>query len=291
MTRTAFVATLGGQPQVITFALDLLYARGVYPNLVLIVHLSRRNPRVRQALERLSQEFSRGQYKGKSCAYHTVEIRQDHHPLVDIRNAADAEEVWRTFHKVFTDLKVKHHVIHLSIAGGRRLMGHLAMSAATFLFDRSDHIWHLYTPDHIQEEVREGRRMHPRPTDGAQLIEVPFVPLGAIFPALRELAHASPSEIRALQMQWLDAMTRQRCRQVWSNLTARQKEVLRLLASGKTPKEVAQALHITLATVNSHKTVILAETRIAWGIPEGEWLDYRFLQDKFGPCLRELEGS
>lgn len=291
MTQTAFVASLGGQPQVITFALDLLYARGIYPHHVYVIHLSARNPRVRNALQHLSEEFREGKYRGRPCNFHSVEVKQGPHPLEDIRTAADAEDVWRAFHRIFTELKVKHYTIHLSIAGGRRLMGHLAMSAATFLFDRSDHIWHVYTPDHVQEEVREGRRMHPLPRDGAQLIEVPFVPLGAIFPALRELAHARPSEIRAQQMQWLDAVTRQRCRQVWENLTHRQREVLRLLASGKTPKEVAQTLHITPATVNSHKTVILAETRIAWGIPEGEWLDYRFLQDKFGPCLRELEGS
>jgi len=239
----------------------------------------------------LSPLFVNGEYGGMPCTFRTIEIRIGSEALDDIRNAADAEVVWQVFHRLFTQLKVRHHSIHLSIAGGRRLMGHLAMSAATFLFDRSDHIWHLYTPDQVQEEVREGRRMHPLPTDGAQLIEVPFVPLGAIFPALRELAHAGPSEIRAQQMQWLDAVTRQRCRQVWSNLTARQREVLRLLASGMTPREVAQTLHITPATVNSHKTAILAETRIAWEIPEGEWLDYHFVQDKFGPCLRKLAGS
>ncbi len=291
MTHTIFVATLGGQPQVVTFALDLLAARSIYPDEVLVVHLSRRDERIGRSLTFLEREFKEGLYRGRACRFHNVEIRLGPRPLEDIRNASDAEVVWQTFHRVFTELKVRHAVVHLSIAGGRRLMGHLAMSAATFLFDRSDHIWHVYTPASVQEEVRDGRRMHPLPRDGAQLIEVPFVPLGAIFPALRELAHARPSEIRAQQMQWLDAVTRQRCRQVWEHLTPRQKEVLRLLASGKTPREVAQTLHISLATVNSHKTTILAETRIAWEIPEGEWLDYRFLQDKFGPCLREMAGS
>lgn len=291
MSERVFVATLGGQPQVVTFALDLFLAREGCPSQVIVVHLSDRVDRIRRALTALDSEFGRQTHYPCQWSYKKVRVRRGNQALDDIRDAGDAEVVWQTFHRLFTELKIRHRSIDLSIAGGRRLMGHLAMSAATFLFDRTDHIWHLYTPDHVQEEVRDGRRMHPRPEDGAQLIEVPFVPLGALFPVLRELAQASPLEIRRQQMRWIDSVTRERCRQVWERLTPRQREVLRLLASGMTPQEVARALHISLATVNSHKRVILAETRIAWEIPEDRWLTYHFLQDKFGPYLREVEGS
>jgi CRISPR-associated protein Csx14 len=51
---------------------------------------------------------------------------------------------------------------------------------------------------------------------------------------------------------------------------------------------VAEALHISLSTVNTHKTAILAECRIAWGLAEDERLDYRFLKEHFAGFLARL---
>jgi CRISPR-associated protein Csx14 len=57
--------------------------------------------------------------------------------------------------------------------------------------------------------------------------------------------------------------------------------VLYAFAEGLNPQQVAEKLFITIKTVDSHKTVILAECRNAWNLPDGEWLDYRFMADKF----------
>jgi CRISPR-associated protein Csx14 len=51
------------------------------------------------------------------------------------------------------------------------------------------------------------------------------------------------------------------------------------------PQEVAENLVISIKTVNSHKTVILAECRSAWGMPESTWLDFHFIAEKFGQPL------
>ncbi len=69
---------------------------------------------------------------------------------------------------------------------------------------------------------------------------------------------------------------------VLTQLTQRQKDVLHAFGEGLDPSQVAQKLFITVKTVDSHKTVILAECRNAWDLPDEAWLDYRFIGEKFG---------
>jgi hypothetical protein len=65
--RVTLLATLGGQPQVVTFALDLLLARGIPIRDVLVVHLADPSPRLRRARERLAAEFVGDRYAGYPC--------------------------------------------------------------------------------------------------------------------------------------------------------------------------------------------------------------------------------
>jgi hypothetical protein len=60
------------------------------------------------------------------------------------------------------------------------------------------------------------------------------------------------------------------------------------LCLGPAPQEAAEALGISLKTVDSHKTAILGECRVVWVIPDNARLDYHFLHDKFGPMLDDL---
>jgi CRISPR-associated protein Csx14 len=75
---------------------------------------------------------------------------------------------------------------------------------------------------------------------------------------------------------------------VWDRLSQRQREVLRLLAAGHTPQQVAEKLSISIKTFSSHNSAILAECRSAWELPEGQWLDYHSIQARFGPFLDRL---
>lgn len=285
-TESLLLITMGGQPQVVTFALDWLLARGEIIREVVVVHLSptldlpAEYRRTQHALERLHLEFSGDRYQGRPCRLRLVPIRHGDTRLADIRSEADADVVWCAIYQLLTTLKAQGRPLHLCIAGGRRIMGLLTFSAAMLLCGHQDHVWHMYTPIGFLERARDGNIMHAQPGDGVRLIQVPFVPWGTYFPALRALMH-SPAEVIAVQTAQLEATEYARCRSVFAQLTERQREVLRLLAMGYTPQEVAERLHITMATVNTHKTVILDQCRIAWNLPENTYLSYHFVHDHF----------
>lgn len=290
-TESLLLVTMGGQPQVVTFALDWLLARGEIIREVVVVHLSptpdlsAEYRRTQHALERLHREFSGDRYQDRPCRLRLVPIRYGDVRLADIRSEADADVVWSTIYQLLSTLKAQGRPLHLCVAGGRRIMGLLTLSAAMLLCSHQDHVWHMYTPTGLRERAREGNIMHVRPEDGVRLIEVPFVPWGTYFPALRALMH-SPAEVIAAQTAQLEATEYARCRNVLTQLTERQRDVLRLLALGYTPQEVAERLHITLATVNTHKTVILDQCRIAWNLPEDAYLSYHFIRDHFARFLQ-----
>jgi CRISPR-associated protein Csx14 len=87
--------------------------------------------------------------------------------------------------------------------------------------------------------------------------------------------------VLATQVRWMDESEQARCRAVEARLTGRQIEVLHAFAEGLSPQEVAERLSVTIKTVDSHKTAILDECRVAWSLPEGERLTYHDLRQRF----------
>lgn len=286
MAETVMVATLGGQPQVVTFALDALLARSEPITTVYLLHLTLDTPRLRASLQKLHHEFAQAQYHGRPCRLIPVPISGDQ-ALPAIRDTAEAEIVWSAVRDTIAGLKRNGHTLHLCIAGGRRMLALLVTSAAMLLCDHQDRLWHLYTPDAMRSRAHEGAVMHAQPEDGVQLIAAPLVPWGTYFPALRAMA-LPPDQAVAQQIRQLSATNDLQCRQVYTELTERQQEILIAFARGGTPQDVAEALHISLSTVNTHKTAILAECRNAWGFDEAVRLDYRFLKEQFTGFLARL---
>ena len=285
--QTILVATLGGQPQVVTFALDALLAQREPIQAVYVIHPAPAEVRLQRSLERLRQAFDHQHYAGRPCPLHCIPLQQNATGLPAIRTAAEAEATWQAVHHLLASLKKEGHTLHLCIAGGRRLIGLLVTSAAMLLCDHQDRLWHLYTPDAVRARAHEGAMMHVQPEDGVQLIPVPLVPWGAYFPALRVMAQP-PAQAVAAQMEAFSASNELQCRQVYERLSERQRETLVAFAQGRTPQDVAEDLHISLSTVNTHKTAILAECRIAWGLDETARLDYRFLRERFVGFLARL---
>lgn len=281
------LATLGGQPQVVTFTLDLLLRRGFPICEVIVVHPEASDGRLRHSLACLNAEFVGDCYshylvhgQPLRCRLRPYVLVLDEAPLHDIVDDLSAKGTLDTVHRLVRDLKQQHRRIHLSVTGGRRLMSLLAVSAAHLNFDHFDHIWHIYTPDALRPEVNEGKLMHVPAEAGVRLIEAPFVPWGAYFPGLSQSVD-TVQDMRHFQTAKMDAEEHDRCAQVVGNATPRQREVLRAFARGLNPQEVAQKLGIEIKTVDSHKTVLLELCRNAWNKDSNEPLDYRFLQKAF----------
>lgn len=271
--------TLGGQAQVVTFALDALLAQGEQLDAVMVIHMATDRPRVHRALQQLNAEFADGTYAGRTLTLSHRTVMGDEGPLAEIADAHAAEAAWRWGRDLLATLKRQGHTLHLCVSGGPRILALTLTSAAALYCDHHDRLWHLYTPRTFMEMARDGAILHAPPKAGVRLLPVPLVPWGAYFPALRTLTQHSGETPLSPQ----DAAA---CEAVWKHLTQRQQDVVRALATGALPQEVAEELGISLATFNSHRTQILAECRIAWALPEDDTtLTYHFIREKFGPWL------
>jgi CRISPR-associated protein Csx14 len=279
---TTLLVTVGGQPQIVTFALDALFAQSVHISEVIVLYVSSPNGRIYQSLQKLESEFQNGSYQGRPLSYRPYPIRAKQQTLIDVRDEADANTAWESVHELVARLKMEQHTLHVCISGGRRILSLLTMSAAMLHFGHQDVLWHMYTPDEIRQQAGGGSMMHLPPDSGFRLIRVPMMPWGSYFPALRLMAQpVTDGDVLAGPRKLLDEVENGRCQAVYNKLTDRQRDVLYAFAEGLNPQQVAEKLFITIKTVDSHKTVILAECRNAWNLPEAGWLDYRFIANKF----------
>ncbi len=268
----SLVATLGGQPQVVTFTLDLLLARGEPVNQVILIFPGG-DDRYRRAYQRLAQEFQGDMYRGRPCRLRRVDVAREGRSLADLRAPSDVEAARRTIYALFADLKARGERLHLSLSGGRRVLALTALSAAMQYLTPADRIWHIYTPAEIAAQARDGRMLHAPPESGVALIEVPFVPWTAYFPGLKSVLGLAPAAAG-----WLSDEDGQRCRALWGNLTPRERDALRALADGLSRKEAAADLGIAVATLDSHVKHILQKSRRVWG---QEDISREFLREKF----------
>lgn len=284
------VATLGGQPQVVTFTLDLLLRHGVSIGEVIVIHPQAVQPRLRHALECLNAEFTGDRYQinGQTlkCHFRPKVLELDHIPLDDITDNTAAKGTRETIYSFFEELKQQPRHIHLSVTGGRRLMSLLAISAAQLKFDSFDHIWHIYTPEHIQMLVKEGKQMHVPVNAGVNLIEVPFFPLGDYFSALSQ-SHSNTRAVEQSGKAQMDSKERAHCAYVERKATHRQLDVLRCFAHGLSTQQTANKLSISIKTVYSHKTVLLDLCKEVWDIPENAPPDPLFFYKRFSRYFEE----
>jgi len=289
--RKTLVVTMGGQAQVVTFALDALLRMQESIGEVVVIHLSPADHKISKALQQLASEFSNDFYHfGRvSCRLRRHLLKSpDGVPLFDVRSEQDAEVVWGNVRDLVKRLKRDGRSLHLVLAGGRRMIGLMALSSAMFYFGHQDRVWHMFTEPRFLEAARYGAILHDPTGEKVRLIQVPMVPWGAYFPTLRLLAEGTPAEAMAAQTRWLDSVERDHCRAVWQRLTPRQRDILVAFAEGLTPQEVAARSFISLKTVDSHKTEILGECRVAWLLPEDQYVDYHFLREHFGPFRPEM---
>jgi len=282
------VATLGGQPQIVTFTLDLLLQQGFPISEVIVIHPRATSPsRLYSSLVHLSAEFAGDTYweTKQPVHFHSCVLELDGRPIDDISDDAHADGTLNTIHHLLSDLKLQGYHIHLSVSGGRRLMSLLAISVASLNFDRYDHIWHIYTPEHITEQVKGGARMHIPAESGVRLIQGQFIALGAYIYNTTQSFRTVQEE----QRTQMEAQEHAYCKAVVSQATPAQLKVLQAFARGLRPQQVADELYIGLVTVHTHKTALLGYCRNTWNVPDSERLDYHFLYGKFASYFHHDE--
>ncbi|MAT43654.1 MAG: hypothetical protein CL609_15055 [Anaerolineaceae bacterium] len=261
--KTTLVVTLGGQPQVVTYLLDMLLEKKEPIQEVVVIVLPESEDN-QKALKTLSKEFEGNRYNNRPIRFRYININLGSIPLGQVYAPAEVEIVRNTFKNLFEDLKGNRHTIHLGVSGGRRILAFVAITVAMQLFKLDDHIWHIYTPDEMQERARGGRIMHAAPEDGVHLIEVPFVPWVSLIPGLDQFFDRSNAELRTSRYGWLDDDETELCRLVLQDLTARQKDVLKEYAAGYERKEIATRLNLSPATIDSHRRAILRKCEEKW---------------------------
>ncbi len=283
------VATLGGQPQIVTFTLDLLLRNNFPIREVFVIHPQATGLRIQHSLACLKTQFvdDRYQIDGRiiACRFDSRVLHLNNTPQEDIVDETSASGAQDTIYHLIRELKQQQRIIHLSATGGRRIMSLLAISAAQITFKHTDRIWHIYTPKEFKQRANEGTIMHASPEDGVRLLEVPFVPWGAYFPHLPQPPEVSAQVMLRTQIAQMDtqmdAGERACCAQVVNLLTKRQREVLRAFTKGLTRKEVADQLGISTKTVDTLKTVIFEHCRNIWELPGDAPLDHSFLKEHF----------
>jgi two-component system response regulator NreC len=77
----------------------------------------------------------------------------------------------------------------------------------------------------------------------------------------------SPKISRILQEDYVQALGRKGADDSYELLTGREREILQLVAEGKTNKEIANALNLSLYTVDTHRTHILQKLNLH-SVPE-----------------------
>lgn len=287
--KTSYVATLGGQAQIITFTLDLLLARGEIIDQVVVIYPAG-NPRYQAAYQRLQAEFCQGQYQGKPCRLRAAPVTAGRELIADSYEPAQVEAVRAAFHSLLGDLKQTQQTVHLGLSSGRRVMSLVGLAAAMQYLSPTDHIWHIYTPDSVTKKAKEEQWMHVPADSGVRLIDVPFVPWAAYFPGLSPLLQQTSSQMLSSRLHWLNDEDRDRCRRVWDELTKRQRDVLCLLANGSERNEIAQKLHISVTTVDSHREAVLSCCELIWA-QDGLEFSTKFWMEKFRNFIGEVSSS
>lgn len=284
MPRHTYIllATLGGQPQIVTFTLDLLLSKGYQIKEVIVIHPDPRDARLRNSLQHLKKEFASDYYHGE-IRFQSRVLELNGEPLADISNNSHADGALDTIHRLISELKRNGHSIHMSVTGGLRLMGLLAVSVAALNFDHHDAIWHLYTPERIKEIANEGAIMHMPANAGIRLIRGPFISLGAYISTPQQPFQTVHSEPR------FDAQEEARCAQVVKKATPAQLKVLKAFSRGLKAQQVAAELQIEVVTVHSHKTTLLRLCHTAWNLDASEHLNYHFLQTNFASYFDKRE--
>ena len=267
MTRAStLIAPVGSKPQLVTIALDLLRWQNEDVQVVVVLHTTLDRDVTRTSIGCLGQEFS--------LVYPDVRLRpiclcnEQGIPLKDIASESAAREAFRVLYREVKQAKQASRRVHLSIAGGRKIIAVYGMAVAQLLFDEDDRVWHIFSVP----SLIESRALHPE-TREAALIRVPVLRWSKISPMLTTLVQ-SDDPFEALQRQeelrQADALKLVR-HFVEQDLSPAEREVVQLVVcEGLTDAEIAEQTFRSPKTVGHHLSSAYRKARASFGLSRAD---------------------
>lgn len=168
--REMLIASVGESPQVVTLALDELLKRNFAIRRVLVIQPSEAMPKIKAALDKLREEAS-GYKKEHGITFEFCVFEgEDGYRPADTLDKRDTEAVLQTFNRELRAAKAAGWRVHLSIAGGRKVISAFGTVAAQLHFDSDDCCWHV-----IEGQQADYYAMHPAPGESVTLVEVPIL--------------------------------------------------------------------------------------------------------------------
>jgi len=254
------VATLGVSPQTITISLDLLQEKGHHISEVISVYTD--NDKVKEALQAVEAELERS----GGPPHRAVMIGAPEHPVDDFLTEVDSTVLLRTLYREIKALKEAGCRIHLSIAGGRRVMSAYALVVAQLLFDEHDRAWHLFS-DFWQKD--RNRKMRLEPGDHAVLVPVPVLRWSPMVTKIVDWNFSDdPWQVIERQQEFQQREHDLRLQSFLKTLPRVQQNVARLLAEGLNNEAIAARRNKSVHTVKKQVSEIFAEWRVFFDLPE-----------------------
>jgi CRISPR-associated protein Csx14 len=265
-TPALLIAPVGTKPQLVTIALDLLRARGEVVQETIVLHTTLDRAANRASVARLGDEFP--------DAYPDVHFRpiclcdERGIPLRDVASEPAAREAFHVLYREIKAAKQVGHRVHLSIAGGRKIIAVYAMAAAQLLFEADDRVWHIFSVP----ALIESKALHPQSGE-ARLIRVPVLRWSEVSPVLTDLM-LSDDPFEALQRQeerlQEDALRSARLF-VEQELSPAERDVVRLVVcDGLTDAQIGEATHRSPKTVGHHLSSAYAKARAFFGLTQAD---------------------
>jgi CRISPR-associated protein Csx14 len=266
------VATLGHEPQVVTVALDALLHQGRALSELLVVHTSA--PAVLEGLRAIRREFASGRYP--TVRLRSVPVKGETGKLEDFRTEEDVRALLSTLYRAVREAKRHHGVVHVCLAGGRKVMSVAAMVVAQLLFGPEDRVWHLLSEGWTPAAPR---RMHLAPGEEAHLVPVPVLRWDDPGEAIRRYQEIVRGERMRRRREFVER---------W--LTQAEREVAQLACAGLDNAAIARRLHRSPRTVANQLTAVYAKLQEWLGFP-GPPVSRPLLLSELAPYFELVEAS
>lgn len=272
------MTTVGTEPQVVTLTCDILEVRGFGIERVLVVHPNPAAPLLRESLGKIKQEAECYYAQKKPpLVFSFVPIRDGGYYPEDFIKQEDVAVLLRVLYRTVAELKRRGYRVHLSIAGGRKVMAAMGMVVAQLLLDEKDCVWHLLSEGKLVSE----KSMHPQSPEQVALVPVPVLQWNLFPSTVREIL-LWDDPYRAIEKQ-RELRQRERLSMIqgfWERLTPMEQEVTRaLIRFGGTQKELAQYLRRSVKTINNQLCSVYDKYREHFGMEEKTRVRDRVIAD------------